>query len=182
MNTTKPARNFYKCRQCLAVMATEGFSAAATSAACSCGGALKYMGRVRFAFGIERLARDHQETPCDARCTNAPGPSCDCSCGGKNHGTKRLVTVVTDAGPVPQLLSPSPERAAEFAAAKDAARAAFDAKFPGVRSAYENGFHIDATKWDHFVTFSRGLKEAAKIANHKKRIAALGALVAAEVA
>lgn len=26
------------------------------------------------------------DTPCDARCTNAIGPSCDCSCGGKNHG------------------------------------------------------------------------------------------------
>lgn len=23
---------------------------------------------------------------CDARCTNATGPNCDCSCGGKNHG------------------------------------------------------------------------------------------------
>jgi len=23
---------------------------------------------------------------CDARCTNAIGPSCECSCGGKNHG------------------------------------------------------------------------------------------------
>lgn len=24
---------------------------------------------------------------CDARCTSARGPSCDCSCGGKNHGS-----------------------------------------------------------------------------------------------
>jgi hypothetical protein len=24
--------------------------------------------------------------PCDARCTNAKGCSCDCSCRGKNHG------------------------------------------------------------------------------------------------
>lgn len=23
---------------------------------------------------------------CDARCTGAHGPKCDCSCGGKNHG------------------------------------------------------------------------------------------------
>lgn len=23
---------------------------------------------------------------CDARCINAKGPSCDCSCGGENHG------------------------------------------------------------------------------------------------
>lgn len=24
--------------------------------------------------------------PCDARCMGAVGPSCDCSCGGENHG------------------------------------------------------------------------------------------------
>jgi hypothetical protein len=23
---------------------------------------------------------------CDARCTNARGPLCECSCGGENHG------------------------------------------------------------------------------------------------
>jgi len=26
------------------------------------------------------------EHKCDARCTNARGHSCECSCGGKNHG------------------------------------------------------------------------------------------------
>jgi hypothetical protein len=26
------------------------------------------------------------EQPCDARCTNARGHNCECSCGGKNHG------------------------------------------------------------------------------------------------
>jgi len=27
------------------------------------------------------------EHKCDSRCTNAVGPNCDCSCGGKNHGS-----------------------------------------------------------------------------------------------
>ena len=27
------------------------------------------------------------EVSCDARCTGAKGFSCDCSCGGKNHGS-----------------------------------------------------------------------------------------------
>lgn len=27
------------------------------------------------------------DTKCDARCTNAKGHSCDCSCGGANHGS-----------------------------------------------------------------------------------------------
>jgi hypothetical protein len=25
---------------------------------------------------------------CDGRCTHAKGPNCDCSCGGKNHGSQ----------------------------------------------------------------------------------------------
>ena len=29
------------------------------------------------------LAPDHE---CDARCTGATGPNCDCACGGENHG------------------------------------------------------------------------------------------------
>lgn len=27
-----------------------------------------------------------ESVPCDARCTGARGHTCDCSCGGKNHG------------------------------------------------------------------------------------------------
>jgi len=27
-----------------------------------------------------------EEVICNAKCTGAVGPSCDCSCGGKNHG------------------------------------------------------------------------------------------------
>lgn len=27
-----------------------------------------------------------EEIPCSAKCRNAVGPSCDCSCGGTNHG------------------------------------------------------------------------------------------------
>lgn len=35
-----------------------------------------------------RYNPDHR---CDPRCENAVGPSCDCSCGGKNHGRGYLV-------------------------------------------------------------------------------------------
>lgn len=30
--------------------------------------------------------RYNPERKCDARCMGAVGPSCECSCGGKNHG------------------------------------------------------------------------------------------------
>jgi hypothetical protein len=28
----------------------------------------------------------NEDRPCDARCTSAHGPSCDCSCRGRQHG------------------------------------------------------------------------------------------------
>lgn len=31
---------------------------------------------------------------CDARCMNATGPNCECSCGGANHGGKYLIQVI----------------------------------------------------------------------------------------
>jgi hypothetical protein len=30
------------------------------------------------------------EIKCNARCQNAVGPSCDCSCGGENHGRSHI--------------------------------------------------------------------------------------------
>ncbi len=40
--------------------------------------------------GVYRLrplaARFVESVACDARCTSARGPKCDCSCGGANHG------------------------------------------------------------------------------------------------
>lgn len=35
-----------------------------------------------------------EDKPCDGRCMNAIGPSCSCSCGGKNHGRGNAVWVV----------------------------------------------------------------------------------------
>jgi hypothetical protein len=49
--------------------------------------ALRYMGRVQ----RKNLVKDITKSICDARCTNAIGPHCDCPCGNINHGTKKLV-------------------------------------------------------------------------------------------
>lgn len=43
----------------------------------SCGKAMQY--------GVLR-ATVREEVKCDARCTHARGHTCDCSCGGANHG------------------------------------------------------------------------------------------------
>lgn len=55
-----------------------------------CGGTRnKLMGRVEKQWAI--LVR--HDVPCDARCTNASGPSCDCSCSGEHHGTGRVIPI-----------------------------------------------------------------------------------------
>lgn len=34
----------------------------------------------------KRVVGHHSEKVCGAKCLGATGPSCDCSCGGRNHG------------------------------------------------------------------------------------------------
>ena len=90
------ARHFWKCPSCLTVAATE----TTTTARLSCGHCqvvMSYMGAV----SRNRLVRTEERCKCDARCTFAVGPHCDCQCGGLNHGSQMLVTVTVDAGPVP---------------------------------------------------------------------------------
>lgn len=36
--------------------------------------------------------RKVETVPCDARCTGARGPNCECSCGGANHGHGNAVS------------------------------------------------------------------------------------------
>src|SRR6185295_987058 len=40
----------------------------------------------RLMLGKPIKARLSPQTPCDARCTQATGSECTCSCGGANHG------------------------------------------------------------------------------------------------
>ena len=109
------ARYYIRCRACLAVGAVESDRIPAAGS-CACGGGrIEVMGRVSH----RRLVHDGAESPCDARCTNARGPSCDCSCGGVNHGSKALIAVTYDAGAVPRYeLQPDTGRAEEYAIAR----------------------------------------------------------------
>ena len=58
----------------------------------------KIMGRVY----RSRLVDSAEVPPCDGRCTSARGPSCDCPCDGKNHGSNRVITINRNAGPIPK--------------------------------------------------------------------------------
>lgn len=66
----------------------------------------KIMGRVEKAYPWEkanrqRLVEDGHASPCDARCTGATGPTCNCVCGGENHGSHAVRSVIFKAGTVP---------------------------------------------------------------------------------
>lgn len=91
--------HYYRCFSCCHVAVCDGKIAPETR--CMCDGKLELLGRVSQA--RRGLVRDSERCACDARCTNAPGPSCDCRCGGENHGTGRTVPIIVDAGGVPRV-------------------------------------------------------------------------------
>lgn len=90
------------------------------------------MGQVR----IQRLIDVAHLTPCDARCTMAAGPDCNCQCGGKNHGTGIAVAVAFAARGLPRITPPHVERAqriaGEWAEALREVRARVDRHYPEI--------------------------------------------------
>jgi len=96
MCTNHTTRHFWKCPLCLTVAATEGNNVSSLNCG-HCKVSMNYMGRV----SQNRLVQTHERCACDARCTGAVGPSCDCVCGGVNHGRNAVVEVTVDCGPVP---------------------------------------------------------------------------------
>ena len=174
----KPTRRFFKCRECLAVMVSESPALkgleGVSGPKCTCGGSLKYMGHVR----RQRLVDVSERAACDGRCTNAPGPSCDCTCGGENHGTHRIVEVIHDLGPVPQLRSPNPERAETFRAAREATIAAFESTNKGLLQALDSGERLPVDLWTRARYFRSDLRAAGRVASVKGRLAAYAELAA----
>src|SRR5688572_14840449 len=93
-------RWFVRCRLCLSIAAIDAISLPKGEIQCSaCTGPIEIMGRVK----DTRLVMDAKVCACDGRCTHAKGPNCDCSCGGKNHGTGALVSITVDMGAVPRI-------------------------------------------------------------------------------
>ena len=128
--TIKINRHYYRCRSCCHVVAVEGVlesvqteRATEYKVRCVCDGKLELMGRVGRKPG---LVFDAERCACDSRCTNASGPSCDCSCKGENHGSHRVVPIEIGAGGVPRLKIESAadccKRAAEYKAAMEPLR------------------------------------------------------------
>lgn len=172
------SRHYYRCRSCCHVVACEGLldtkrldnGATEIVARCVCDGKLELLGRV--ARARRGLVLDSERCACDARCTSAPGPRCECSCGGVNHGTGRVVPVEIGAGGVPRLVvadaGACQARAAEYAAAmapfRAALRAVREARTYGQRATFAED------------TLATALGNVSKLRTHKGRLAAIAKL------
>jgi hypothetical protein len=91
-------RYYYKCPICLSVGAHEYHKK--IEILCDlCNEKMECMGMVH----DNHLVEIDMRSPCDARCTNAFGPSCDCHCHGENHGTGLIVPVFVVVGEIPKM-------------------------------------------------------------------------------
>lgn len=132
-------RNFYRCVDCLSVMAVEGElprtyeprSSTYQYAQCgACDGQVEHMGKV----SGQHITMRHLCCPCDTRCTHALGPNCECQCGGENHGTQLVVPVDKVVGGLPRVTPRSYLAAREVAREYREALAPFQARRTYLRS------------------------------------------------
>ena len=179
-------RHFYRCLACLDVFAVDGPQLIGNSfsqrAECDCGGKIEHMGRV----GVGSLVREEERCACDARCTNAKGPHCDCKCQGQNHGTQRVVKVIVKVGAIPKL--EERKDLAERLKVREEARVAFAEAFEridhvtgGAASKARKGEFIqDKSLWWKQQVLRLQLKKAANLKTHKGRLAAMSKVCAGE--
>lgn len=173
------ARWFLRCAECLVPVALDSERRPSDTIECVCGGKLSVMGRVHRG----RVVEDRERCACDSRCTHAKGPSCDCVCGGENHGSGALVSYTVDNGAA-RMVTTTPEkqlaRAAEFRAALadvDAAIAA-DTRLAGALADMAAGVYIDRTSWELASRVRRARSAARGCKVHGTRIKQLSRLAA----
>ena len=175
-------RNYYKCTDCLSVAAVDETASGLrvfVDGRCrepkcgACGGACDHMGTV----GDDgRLYTERSECPCDARCTSALGPHCQCPCGGTNHGSARLVTVRRDAGPIPVLRIVSTEKSARVVAEWHAARDVATAEKDAIEAKRREGW-ISNADYGRLRDLYCGLRRARALRTHKGRMNVLTGLI-----
>ena len=114
---TNTTRWFFRCSDCLSVVAADLDAMPPRTADCgACDGfrTVEVMGRMKRTAIPYLVTGVDERSPCDARCTHARGPSCDCSCNGKNHGSGLLVEIEHTAG-IPRLRAVDSVKARAFA-------------------------------------------------------------------
>lgn len=180
-------RHFYRCSDCLSVVATDAKIHAVQvppSYLCSygecgaCGGHIEYLGEVC----RDRLVRRELRVPCDARCTGASGPHCECQCGGENHGSNRLVEVIVESGRLLRFMVPENARARGEAYREllRTVRSAHDARFGRVFQLKRSGYYLAPLDWHRFCDgqqLNQQILAARELRSHAARNRKLNAIL-----
>ncbi len=181
---TAPRRYFVRCADCLGVWAVESEREPLAAECGVCGGPVECMGAVaRDGWAVRTV----MECPCDERCTNAKGPKCDCSCGGKNHGSHRLVPVEYTNGKPRLTAAPDAKLLAVAQEWRDNARevrAELDASPGGAahRARFRDGRYVTPAEWAELRRYEAAVRlchEARAGRTHKGRMNKLAAALAA---
>jgi len=138
-----------------------------------CNGKIEVMGRVKADRPTWMVRESYEKCVCDARCQSAKGPSCDCPCGGKNHGTSVTVTVeVIDS--TPRVSTPDKSAAKKRADEYRAEIARVQQTHPG-RLARLNaeGTYLPRSEWEVAESYRRAVSHARSLRTHKGRMGAL---------
>lgn len=180
-------RHFYRCADCLSVVTVDeqikmyhdGHTMRVGTCG-ACGGWIEYMGRTE----RNRLVRTEDQCPCDARCTGARGPSCDCRCGGKNHGSNLWVSVTVDAGGIPVVNTPkyAAEYAKQYRGLVAEVRAAIEERYGAVIARKRAGEYIDNAEYSRYLDgcrLKRAVWTAEAMRSHSARNKKLGELLKA---
>lgn len=181
----------YRCADCLAVMFTgeelqplfdfQRFGTAyARYGECGvCGGFLEFMGKVaQGAEGRGRLQAMEHRCACDFRCTGALGPKCECSCGGVNHGTGRMVAVVRDLGSIPRTTGLDDYQAAKAAQEYREVRDKLIQERDKYSARKRAGEWLSAGEYERWSALCGAINGAAKNRTHAARMRKLRAAIA----
>lgn len=154
---------FFKCNDCLT-----SFTSLVKVDLCACGGKVECMGTVKG----DKYIRTEERCACDKRCTHALGPSCDCVCGGENHGTGRVVEIVIESGVArsASVDNVALGRAAEFRRTRDDALRAYKQRWGSVDEAKQRGEFIPKDTWLAWRKAQEALETACKGKVHSNRI------------
>lgn len=152
-----------------------------------CDTAVEAMGIVTATGGVALTTTD---TVCDWSCQSALGPTCDCKCGGANHGDTlaRKIVILEHRAKAPVVTVDDPAaakaRAEEYRAAVATATAALKARYVGVDAIMAKkaaGTWLDNREFSILLNYRRAYKildEAKSMKTHKARMKKLTALAA----
>lgn len=170
-----PDRHFYRCPTCLSVVAVESREAYEKLQCETCDVQIAYMGKMQ----KQNLVTTYERSVCDARCTGATGPDCDCQCAGANHGSQRTVTVTKIEGKIPQVNPRDPKAPLR----RDQYRRAYEDAIDRMAEIYKEGWSdykegkriANRNLWWNIEQDYRRLREIAHGKIHKTRLEKLQA-------